>query len=323
MNKAIQARLAPGSVFKIITGAAALETGAITPNYTISCPGAITIYGHTYHDWRAGHGTVDFHRAIVVSCDVYFYNLGKLLGIDKIDYFADQLGLSARTGIDLPGEDPGLVPSPAWVEKAFKRKWLLGETISVATGQGAVAVTPLQLAYAIGGVASGGDFYRPHVVFRDQLAALGLDPPRETDRHFPLSETTVDALVSGMWGVVNEDGTGVGARCPGIEIAGKTGTAQVVSETLKRSARKEDFKNNAWFVGFSPASKPEIVVSVLVMQGEHSTVAVPIAREVIKAYYDKKSSHKAGPAEGQMEVRLMSGAPSMAGEATANVKGQR
>ena len=313
MNKAIQARLAPGSVFKIVTGTAALETGTIRTNYTVSCPGEVTIYGHTYHDWRKSHGSVDFHRAIVVSCDVYFYTLGKLLGIDKIDYFANELGLGSRTGVDLPGEDPGLMPSPAWVQKTYKRKWYAGETISVAIGQGAVAVTPLQLAYSIGGVARGGDFHRPHLAFRDQLTELGADPPEEAERHFPISGSTVDAILSGMWGVVNDEGgTGAGARCQGIDIAGKTGTAQVVSEELKRVQRQSGFKNNAWFVGLSPGTRPELIVAVLVMQGEHSTVAAPVARDVIRAYYDKKLSRKAASPEKQTEVGLVSPAPARA-----------
>ncbi len=306
MNKAIQAHLAPGSIFKIFTGAAALETGTIKPNFTLSCPGAVTFYGHTYHDWRTGHGVVNFHRAIVISCDVYFYTLGKLLGIEKIDYFARGLGLGSRTGIDLSGEDPGLVPSPEWAQKVFKRRWWAGETISVAIGQGAVAVTPIQLAYAIGGIASGGVFHRPHLAFRDQLLALGMDPPEEGDRRFPLNESTLDALSKGMWGVVNEGGTGVGARCPEIEIAGKTGTAQVVSAELEKAARKTEFKSTAWFVGYAPSTKPEIVVAVLVMQGEHSSVAAPVARDVIKAYFDKKLSREPPPEQRPTQVRLMS-----------------
>jgi penicillin-binding protein 2 len=306
MNKVIQAQLAPGSVFKIITGAAALETGTIDPAHTISCPGAITLYGHTYHDWKKGHGTVDFHRAIVISCDVYFYTLGQMLGIDKIAYFAKALGLGARTGIDLPSEDSGVIPSPEWAQKTFKRKWWAGETISVAIGQGAVAVTPLQLAYAIGGITTGGVYHRPHVAFQDQLLALGMDPPEENEKRFPLTASTVDALSKGMWGVVNEGGTGAGARCPGIEISGKTGTAQVVSASLEKSARNGDFKSNAWFVGYAPPTDPEIVVSVLVMQGEHSSVAAPIAREVIKAYYEKRPSQKPATDPRQAQARLMS-----------------
>ena len=309
MNKAIQAHLAPGSIFKIVTGAAALETGTIKPDFTIHCAGAVDIYGHTYHDWvwekHQGHGSVDLHHAIVVSCDVYFYTIGKLLGIDKIAYYAKALGLGARTGIDLPGEDPGLVPSPEWAEHVFKRKWFAGETISVAIGQGAVAVTPVQVANTIGGVASGGVFHRPHIAFRDQLLAMGVDPPPDTARTCPLKESTVSILTRGMWGVVNEEhGTGSGARGPGLDISGKTGTAQVVSVALKKARGKTEFRNNAWFVGYAPASRPEIVVAVLVMEGEHSTVAVPVAREVIKAYYDKKQPHTD---QKQAEAQLLDG----------------
>ena len=299
MNKAIQAQLAPGSIFKIITGTAALESGAITPDFTMHCKGEVTIYGHTFHDWtywqhRGGHGDVDFHRAIVVSCDVYFYTLGKMLGIQKIDYYADHLGLGRRTGIDLPDEDSGLMPSPGWVRKAFHHQWWPGETMSVAIGQGAVQVTPLQVAYVIGGVASGGKLERPHLAFRHELEELGADPPAITEVSFPLQNTTVQAVTNGMWGVVNEpEGTGAGARCQGLNVAGKTGTAQVVSTRLMTSEYKSNFRNNAWFVGYSPSPNPDIVVAVLVMQGQHSSVAAPIAGDVIKAYYQEKGRNQA------------------------------
>jgi penicillin-binding protein 2 len=309
MNKAIQAHLAPGSVFKIITAAAALETGSISPNFSVYCPGEITIFGHTYHDWvwgkGHGHGVVDLHRAIVVSCDVYFYTLGKLLGIDKLAYFAKHLGLGSRTGIDLPAEDPGLIPSPEWAKAAFHRQWWAGETISVAIGQGAVAVTPLQLAYALGGIAEGGVFHRPHLAQTSDLANLPVKYPTDQIRRFPLKEGTVQALVQGMWGVVNDGGgTGAGARCRGLDIAGKTGTAQVVSAELQESSGNR-YKNNAWFVGFSPTNNPEIVVAALVMHGEHSSVAAPIARDVIQAYYEKKlGPHPAGQ-QTQVQARLV------------------
>jgi penicillin-binding protein 2 len=306
MNKVIQAQLAPGSVFKIVTATAALETGTIEPEYTLNCSGAVDIYGHTYHD-HEGHGSVDLHRAITVSCDVYFYTLGKLLGIEKIDYFAKRMGLGARTGIDLPGEAAGLIPTPEWVQKVFKHKWYAGETMSVAIGQGPVVVTPMQLARMIGGIAWGGNFVRPHLAFRDQLLALGVDSPDDSGRNFPLSEITLEALTRGMWGVVNEDeGTGALARCPGIDIAGKTGTAQVVSVELQKSSRNASFKNNAWFVGFAPSIKPEIVVAALVMQGGHSAVAAPLAREVIKAYFDKKTAQKPPLVQPQNQVRMLS-----------------
>ena len=307
MNKSIQAQLAPGSVFKIVTAAAALETGTVKPDFIVHCAGAVTIYGHLYHDWvfekHRGHGTVNIHTAICESCDVYFYTMGRMLGIDKIDYFAKGLGLGARTGIDLPSEATGLIPSPAWVQRVFKRKWWAGETISVAIGQGAVSVTPIQLANAIGGIAVGGVFHRPHVAFQDQLRALGDDPPDIPPRDFPLSEETIAALKSGMWGVVNEGGgTGAAARCPGIEISGKTGTAQVVSQALRESAKSSEYKNTAWFVGYASSDKPEIVVAALVQRGEHSTVAVPIVRDVIKAYFDKKLGPK--PPDNQMETQV-------------------
>ena len=303
MNKAIQSQLAPGSVFKIVMAAAALETGTIQPDYIVNCAGAVTIYGHLYHDWvfdkHQSHGAVNVHSAIRESCDVFFYTVGKMLGIEKIDFFAKGLGLGARTGIDLPGEAAGLVPSPEWVQRVFKHKWYAGETISVAIGQGADLVTPLQLAHTLGGVALGGVFHRPHIAFQDQLRALGVDPPDDSPHDFPLSDDTVAAIKSGMWAVVNEPGgTGAGARCPGIDISGKTGTAQVVSQALQQSSKGE-YKNTAWFVGYAPSDHPEIVVAALVQRGEHSTVAVPIVRDVIKAYFDKKGG--AAPPKNQLE----------------------
>lgn len=315
MDKAIQAQLAPGSVFKIVTSCAALETGTVTPDFTVECPGYVNIYGHTYHDWvfekRRGHGLVNLHSAIVHSCDVYFYTVGKLLGIDKLAYFAKQLGLGARTGIDLPGEDSGLIPTPEWVERVYKHQWFPGETISVAIGQGALQVTPIQLAYMIGGVASGGVFYRPHLAFRDERTPV--DVSGGTARQFPLSAPTVDAVTRGMWGVVNEGGgTGAGARVAGLDIAGKTGTAQVVSVSLKNAAHNANYKNNAWFVGYAPSSHPEIVVAVLVMHGGHSTVATPIAAAVIKAYYDEKSPQAPPLEQARTQARLADGGPEAA-----------
>jgi len=229
-----------------------------------------------------------------------------LLGIDKLAYFATRLGLGSRTGIDLPGEAPGLVPSPAWVQKALKRKWYAGETISVAIGQGAVTVTPLQVAYMIGGIASGGDYHRPHLVFKDQLLALGAAPDKPA-QDFPLSPETVAAVKSGMWAVVNEGGgTGAGARCPEVEVSGKTGTAQVVSTQLQKSSANAEFKTNAWFVGYGPTDKPEIVVAALVLHGGHSTAAVPVVRDVIKAYFDKKAGPKPPANQMESQVRVLS-----------------
>ena len=300
LNRAIQAHLAPGSTFKIVVAAAALETGIVDPSAPILCRGSATIYGHTFNDWiRRGHGWVNLHRAIVRSCDVYFYRLGAKLGIERIAFFAKRLGFGFPTGIDLPGEVGGLIPSPEWVRQRFKRRWFPGETISVAIGQGAVAVTPLQLAHSIGGIASGGVFRQPHIVFREQLEDAGREAPPLAEKRFPLSESTVEILCRGMWGVVNEDGTGVRARIRGLDIGGKTGTAQVVSRRTREEAGEDQFKANAWFVGIYPSRNPEIVVSVLIVGGEHSYEAIPVAREIIRTYLGKKPPQE-DPPEGSL-----------------------
>jgi penicillin-binding protein 2 len=283
LNRAIQAQLAPGSVFKIVMAVAMLESKVIPPDFTVYCHGSAEFYGRTFHCWeKGGHGLVDLHKAIVQSCDVFFYNVGKRLGIDRIAYYAYQLGLGHRTGIDLPGEQPGLIPSEPWKEHLFSQRWFSGETISVAIGQGATTVTPLQLAYSIGGIALGGVFERPHLLKTND---------RVPEVRFPISELTTQKIDDAMFGVVNEGGTAAGSRLEGIEFCGKTGSAQVISEEgLKRAKGGRHFVTNAWFVGFAPRRNPEIVVSVLVEQGGHgASTAAPIARDIIKAYYDKKT----------------------------------
>src|SRR5690348_12053344 len=283
LDRAIQAQLAPGSVFKILMATAMLESKALPADYHVFCPGSAEFYGRVFHDWKKeGHGEVELHKAIVNSCDVFFYNVGKQLGIDRISFYGGNLGLGHRTGIDVPGEETGLMPSEAWKQRVFHQKWYPGETISVAIGQGAIAVTPIQLAYMIGGITMGGRFHQPHLLLSDQ-------PAHEID--FPISDATVDTVTEGMYGVVNEPGGTAGAsKLPGIELCGKTGSAQVISnQGLARVGKHAELRDNAWFVGFAPRQNPEIVVSVLVQGGEHGgAVAGPIARDVIKAYYDKK-----------------------------------
>jgi len=218
----------------------------------------------------------------VQSCDVFFYNVGKRLGIDRISYYALQMGLGRKTGIDLPAEESGLIPSEEWKQRVFHQKWYPGETISVAVGQGAVTATPLQLARAIGGIAMGGIFKQPHL-----LMTTGTPP----EQKFSLSEETTEKVTQAMFGVVNEGGTAAGVRLEGVEFCGKTGSAQVISaEGLKRAGRQRRFSDNAWFVGYAPRRNPEIVVAVLVEEGEHgASAAAPVARDVIKAYYEKKA----------------------------------
>ncbi len=283
LNRAIQAQLAPGSVFKVVMATAMLESKAIPANYTVYCPGYATFYGRVFHCDHA-HGEVDLHKGIVASCDVYFYNVGKLLGIDRISTYATGLGLGQRTGIDLPGEEPGLVPSEEWSERVNHHKWYPGSTISVAIGQGAVTATPVQLARMIAGIANGGTLIRPHFL------------KNATDvksASFPLSEDTVEQVTDGMWGVVNEPNgtTEERVKLQNIDFSGKTGTAQVESFDLQHKLGKK-LKENGWFVGFAPRRNPEIVVAVLVQSGGWgSTSAAPIVRDVVKAYYDKKNMH--------------------------------
>ena len=287
LNRAIQAQLAPGSVFKIVMATAMLESKAIPPTFSVNCSGSAVFYGRVFHCDHA-HGSVDLHRGIVASCDVFFYNVGKLLGIDRISHYASGLGLGRRTGIDLPGEEPGLVPSEEWVERVYHHKWYAGSTISVAIGQGAVTATPIQLARMIAAVASGGDLIPPHL-----LKTAG---NLETE-HFPISDDTVQQVTDGMWGVVNEpDGTTSGqVKLQNIDFSGKTGTAQIESFDLQNKLGKK-LKENGWFVGYAPRRNPEIVVAALVQSGGWgSTSAAPIVRDVVKAYYDKKDGHMPPP----------------------------
>jgi penicillin-binding protein 2 len=298
MNKTIQAQLAPGSTFKIIMTIAGLETDTITPDTAFNCAGSAVFYGRPFKcHTKGGHGHIELHRAIVQSCDVFFYNVGQRLGIDKIAFYATHLGLGSRTGIDLPSEEPGVIPSTAWKLKTFREKWYAGETISVAIGQGSVQVTPLQLAYALGGIASGGYFHRPHTVFPEDVKDWRPDADLDHTTYFPISEIAVEQATSGMWGVVNEGGTATRARLVGIDIGGKTGTAQVASNDLvkarKGSDSDEDLRDTAWFVGISPHRNPEIAVTALLEHGETSANATPIVREVVRAYWEKKNRQKA------------------------------
>jgi penicillin-binding protein 2 len=283
LNRAIQAQLAPGSVFKIFETTAMLESKAIPADFKVFCPGYATFYGRVFHDAeKGGHGEMDLHNAIVKSCDVYFYNVGQRLGVDRISYYGTSLGLGRKTGIDLPGEDSGLMPSEAWKERVYHQKWYAGETISLAIGQGATVVTPIQLAYTIGGIISGGVFKQPHLLMSNQ-------PAPEID--FPISESTVDFITQAMYGVVNEGGTAAASKLPGIEFCGKTGTAQVISlEGKERATNKAGLKNNGWFVGFAPRRNAEIIVAALVQGGGFGAdSAAPVAKEIVKAYYDKKA----------------------------------
>jgi penicillin-binding protein 2 len=286
LNRAIQAQLAPGSVFKIVTATAMLEDKVPPENFTAFCPGYAMFYGRQFKCYvfgKSSHGVVDLRKAIMQSCDIFFYNVGMRLGIDRLSYYGSKLGVGHKTGIDLPSEEPGLMPSEEWAQRAFHRKWYAGETISVSIGQGAVITTPLQLARMIGGIAMGGVFKQPHLL---------KDAQKVGEERFEISEPTVQKITDAMYGVINEGGTGASLKLAGIELSGKSGTAQVIGyATRERMGKQKKFEDNAWFVGYAPRRNPEIVVAVLVQEsGQHGgTASGPVARDVIKAYYDKKA----------------------------------
>lgn len=296
LNRAIQAQLAPGSVFKIITATAMLEDHQISESFTTYCPGYGTFYGRQFKCWvysskkgPTSHGSTDLHDAILKSCDVFFYTVGMKMGIDRLSFYGDKLGIGHKTGIDLPAEETGLMPSEAWVERVFHRKWYAGETISVAIGQGAITTTPVQLARIIGGIASGGAFKQPHLL---------KDVKDVPEQRFPLSEHTIERITDGMYGVVNQPGgTGGQLKLAGIELSGKSGTAQVIGYgTRAKLGKQKKFEDNAWFVGYAPRRNPEICVAVLVQEsGQHGGEAAgPVVRDIVKAYYDKKNRVPAG-----------------------------
>ena len=283
LNRAIQSNLAPGSTFKPLVALAALENGVIDENTTFHCPGGMSFYGH-YHSChnKKGHGTVNLHRALAVSCDVFFYNVGNRLGIDNLAKLGEIAGLGKETGIDLPFEYRGILPSSKWKARTLRQPWFPGDTISVAIGQGYLAMTPLQLAVMTGGIAAGGVWQRPHLV---------KDPSRIEPRKSDVKIDNVNQVIYGMYGVVNQGGTGGAARLPGVEVCGKTGTAQLASNELMKSSAKlaAELRDNAWFVAFAPRVNPEVVVAVLFEAGGHGDQAAPIARDVMKVYFDKKN----------------------------------
>jgi penicillin-binding protein 2 len=304
LNKAIQAQLAPGSTFKIIMATAGLQEG-IAQDMHVICNGGAEFYGRYFQCWiserHRTHGEVDISKGIYQSCDVFFYTLAEKLGIERIAKYATMLGFGQKTGIDLPNEVSGVMPSEEWKLRNFHQKWFAGETISVGIGQGAVAVTPIQLARAIGGIASGGVLVRPHVAFPEELPP-GLSPASSSSdkTQIPLDPKNWQIITDAMADVtsphvvdangVTWSGTAGAAHLEGIDFAGKTGTAQTISGSAKAKIAngKARFKNNAWFVGVSPRRNPEIVVAVLWESGEEGPLAARVCAQVIKAYVEKQ-----------------------------------
>ncbi|GJL77722.1 MAG: penicillin-binding protein 2 [Nitrospinaceae bacterium] len=294
-HRTISGQYPPGSTYKIVTALAGLEENIVTPETTFYCPGHFRLGRGKYRCWkRGGHGTVDLHKALVQSCDVYFYTVGNRLGIDKLHEYARMLGLGEYTGIQLMGEKRGINPSTKWKLASRNEPWLLGETISASIGQGYNLVTPLQQAKMMATVANGGVALKPYLVKKI------IDPDGKTIKEFhakvenkiKVHPEYLELVKKALLGVVNEPrGTGRRSRLKDIQVSGKTGTAQVVKLKVTEDIEDEDkipyhFRDHAWFVAFAPYEKPEIAVAVLVEHGGHGGAsAAPVAKKVMEAYF--------------------------------------
>jgi len=312
MDKAIQAQLAPGSTFKIIMSLAGLENN-VAQNLNVNCTGGANFYGRFFAcDKR--HGFVDILHAIPLSCDTYYYTLAERLGIEKIAYWAHKVGIGQKTGIDLPGEVSGIMPSEEWKMKTFHEKWYAGEVISVGIGQGAVAISPVQLVRAIAGIASGGVLKRPHVVEPDQLPAdyrqaISDSYPGSGDVTIPITPEVWETITEGM-ALTTNSGTAAASHLANIDFAGKTGTAQVVNHSAgMKSLGVGAERANAWFVGIAPRRNPDIAVVVLVEHGGWGAEAsAPLAARVIESFVDKQRRLDNNLQEAEVPAKVEVGA---------------
>ena len=301
VNKAIQAEYPPASTYKIITSIAALEENHITMNTTAYCPGFLKYGNRTYRCWnKNGHGELSIIDALAQSCDVFYYQAGIKVGVDKLGRYAMGSGLGKKTGILLENEKKGLVPTSAWKKKLYKESWQGGETLSVAIGQSYNLVTPLQMAVLIAAVGNGGTLYKPRIVktIKDGHGLVIKKIDSEITGGLPASKETLDIVRNGLLKAVQGvRGTAKKIRLKNIEIAGKTGTAQVYSIKKNDKRKADDLKyslrDHAWFVCYAPAKNPVIAISVLVEHGEHgSSTAAPIARALIEQYIQEPFKEK-------------------------------
>ncbi len=295
LNRVIQGQYAPGSTFKIVVAAAALEQGLITPQKRTLCRGGWNVYGRTFACNRAGgHGYMNVVEALEHSCNVFFYRLGALLDIDVIASYAKRMGLGRATGIDLPHEATGLIPTRAWKHRARGASWYDGETISVSIGQGQTMATPLQLARLAALVANGGKLVQPHLVRAVGDEPAPYQPPVDTG----LKPETLETIKQGLIAAVNRNGTGYRARLQRITVAGKTGSAQVVARSRRGGDDREAFRAHGLFVAFAPAERPEIAIAVVVEHGESGgRSAAPIARLGLARYFATRLRTRAGVAD--------------------------
>ncbi len=298
-NRAISGQYPPGSTYKVVTAAAALEEGVIDSEKKVFCPGYFHLGRRTYRCWkRGGHGAVDLHRALVESCDTYFYQAGLELGVDRLARYAQGFHLGRRTGIALGQEREGLVPTSAWKLQRVKEPWQRGETVSLSIGQGFNLATPLQIAVAYAAIANGGQIVRPRIL----LEGAPTDEKPAVEGRLPVSPENLTLIRDGLEGAVSErHGTGGQSRLPGVRVAGKTGTAQVVHIRVTEGIEDDDIpmrhRDHAWFVAYAPAEAPEIVVVALVEHGGHGgSAAAPIVQRVLARYFEKREMRDAADA---------------------------
>jgi penicillin-binding protein 2 len=301
-NRAIQNAYPPGSIFKVIMAEAGLDEGLVDDSTRVFCRGSAFFYNREFHcAAKQGHGSVGIEDAIARSCNIFFYELGRRLGISRIAEHAQALGLGGKTGIDLPGERSGVMPSPEWKQRTRGVKWYVGETISVSIGQGAVTTTPIQILRAVACIASGGRLATPHVLLRAE--GVKDESLFRTEQSVAIDPEAMSTIRSGMWQSVNNSGTGHGAAIPGLDICGKTGTVQVIGAEREKelNGNLPALEDHSWFVGFAARDNPEIAVVAFVEHGGKGGIAAaPLAREVFRVYYARKQSPvlitKAAPA---------------------------
>ena len=290
-NRALQGRYPPGSTFKIVMAAAALEEGIITPDFTVACRGGGTFFRRFFR-CHSTHGTVGLYEALEKSCNTYFYTLGNMLDVDVINRWSAAFGLGVMSGIDLPHEVQGLVPSREWKRERFGEPWYPGETISVAIGQGAVSVTPISMAVMMATAANGGTRVTPRLlkaVSEDGEGWQEVESPQVASS-VAMRPETVEALRRGLWMVVNGDGTGGRARIEGRDVMGKSGTAQVVSLSGRAAAEdaEADLRDHGWFVFAAPRDNPQIAGVVFAEHADHGYLAAPIARHIMETFFAKQ-----------------------------------
>lgn len=299
-NKALSGQYPPGSTFKVITALAGLEDGKIDENTSVNCNGSYELGSSTFKCWnKHGHGVTNLKKSLRESCDVYYYQLGERLGVDRIAAMAKRFMLGSPMGIGLAHEKAGLIPTTEWKLKRFGKRWFHGETVPVSIGQGYVLMTPIQLVSMIATVANEGNVYRPYLVKR--IVDADGKPLREFKSEL-MGTTGISAdkfklVKQGLFAVVNEPGgTGAAARLSDVHVAGKTGSSQVVKLRDSKQATPYQYRDHALFVGFAPYEKPEIAVAVIVEHGEHGgSAAAPIAGRILRAWFDSKKPPKKEP----------------------------